>query len=76
MSQNNYDGTSSSGSVNNDWSYWVVMHENEKVAVEDVWGIGKVIGVHFNGDTHNMFGVLVRKGKGKGGVRNHEVGEE
>ncbi|MCI21881.1 hypothetical protein A2U01_0043052, partial [Trifolium medium] len=32
---------SSVASVNKDWEHWVVLHRNEKVAVEDVWGIGK-----------------------------------
>ncbi|MCI72607.1 hypothetical protein A2U01_0093870, partial [Trifolium medium] len=36
------------------------MHENEKVAVEDVRGIGAAIGVQFNGDEANMFSVLSR----------------
>jgi hypothetical protein len=40
---------SSSALVSNDWKHWVVMHGNEKVAVEDVWGLGKTIGVKFNG---------------------------
>lgn len=42
---------SSSSSVNNDWSNWVVMHGVDKVAVEDVWGIGKAIRLQFKGDT-------------------------
>ncbi|MCI47073.1 sulfate transporter, partial [Trifolium medium] len=50
-------------SVNNDWKHWVVMHGNEQMAVEDVWGIGKAIGVKFNGDNANMFSVLSRAGK-------------
>jgi hypothetical protein len=75
VSQNISDGSSSSGSVNNDWSHWVVMHGNEKVAMEDVWGIGKAIGIQFNGETHNMFGVLARKGRGMGVKRSSEVGE-
>jgi hypothetical protein len=40
-----------------------------------VWGIGKAIGVQFNGDTHNMFGVLARNGKGRGKPRSQEVSE-
>ena len=58
---------SSSMSVNNDWQHWVVMHGNEKVAVEDVWGVGKAIGVKFNGDPTNMFNMLSRAGRGKNG---------
>jgi len=58
---------SSSASINNnnDWQHWVVMHGNEKVAVDDVWGMGKAIGVEFNGDPANMFNVLSRVGRGK-----------
>jgi hypothetical protein len=37
-----------------------VLCGNEEVAVEDIWGIGKAIGVIFKGDTHNMFGALSR----------------
>jgi len=44
------------------------MHGNEKVAVEDEWGVGKAIGVKFNGDPANMFNVLSRAGRGKKGV--------
>lgn len=56
---------SSSPSVNNDWEHIVVMHGNNKVAVEDVWGVGKAIGVKFNGDPANTFNVLSRVGRGK-----------
>ncbi|AES88382.2 hypothetical protein MTR_4g054200 [Medicago truncatula] len=66
VSHSVYDGNSSSDSVNNDWSHWVVLKGNEKVAVEDVWGIGKAIGVQFDGESHNMFGVLARSGRGRG----------
>jgi hypothetical protein len=59
---------SSSASVNNDWQHYVVMHGNQKVAVEDVWGVGKAIGVKFNGDPNNMFNVLSRVGRGKKAV--------
>jgi len=75
VSQSNSTGTSSSGSVNNDWSHWVVLHGDEKIAVEDVWGIGKAIGVQFNGDSHNMFGVLARGRNGRGKMQTPEVAE-
>jgi hypothetical protein len=55
----------SSASINNDWQNWVVMHGSEKMAVEDVWGIGKAIGVKFTSDNANRFRALVRAGKGK-----------
>ncbi|MCI78073.1 hypothetical protein A2U01_0099343, partial [Trifolium medium] len=41
------------------------MHGNEKLAVDDVWGIGKAIGVEFKGDNANMFDALVRAKNGK-----------
>jgi hypothetical protein len=59
------DKSSSSRSVSNDWVNWVVVHGNEKVVVDDVKGIGEAIGVQFNGNNHNMFGVLSRKGRGR-----------
>lgn len=63
--QGNSDEASSSASVNKEWNNWVVLHGKEKEAAEDVWGIGNVIGLQFEGDTHNMFGALARKGDGK-----------
>ncbi|MCI08523.1 DUF4283 domain protein, partial [Trifolium medium] len=57
------EDTSSSASVNNDWKHWVVMHGNEKMAVDDVWGIGKAIGVKFKSDNANMFSALSRANK-------------
>jgi hypothetical protein len=72
VSHRNSNSSCSIGSENNDWSHRVVVHGNEKVAVEEVWGIGKVIGVNFNGDTHNMFEVLARKGKGMGEARRQK----
>ncbi|MCI33296.1 hypothetical protein A2U01_0054513 [Trifolium medium] len=41
------------------------MHGNEKVTVEDVWGIGKAICVKFNGDDANMFKALSKEGRGR-----------
>jgi len=41
VNQASSDSGSSSASVNKDWEHWMVMHGNEKVEVEDVWGIGK-----------------------------------
>ncbi|MCI65331.1 hypothetical protein A2U01_0086589 [Trifolium medium] len=41
------------------------MQGNDQVAVDNVWGIGKVIGVKFKGDNVNMFSVVSRAGKGK-----------
>jgi hypothetical protein len=56
---------SSSASVNNDWKHWIVMQGNDRFAVDDVWGIGKAIGVRFKRDNVNMFSVLSRASKGK-----------
>jgi len=58
------DDTVSSNSVNNDWKNWVVMHGSEKVAKEDVRSLGASIVVQFIG-SHNVFGVLARRGKSK-----------
>ncbi|MCI19032.1 sulfate transporter, partial [Trifolium medium] len=59
------DVSSSSASVNNDSKHWVVMQGNDQVAVDDVWGIWKAIGVKFKGDNVNMFSVFARVGKVK-----------
>jgi len=62
--------SSSSGtpkeSENTDWRNWVVLHGNDEIAVEDVWGIRKAIGVKFTGDKANMFNVLSRGGRKSG----------
>ncbi|GAU38018.1 hypothetical protein TSUD_395770 [Trifolium subterraneum] len=55
----------SSGSINNDWQNWVVMQGNDKAAEDDVWGIGKVIGVTPPSVNANSFNALVRAGKGQ-----------
>ncbi|CAJ2645133.1 unnamed protein product [Trifolium pratense] len=57
--------SSSSSSVNNEWQNWVAMQGSEQMVVDDVWGIGKAIGVKFKGDNVNMFRVLSRANKGK-----------
>ncbi|PNX65598.1 hypothetical protein L195_g062681, partial [Trifolium pratense] len=44
---------------------WVAVHGNDQLAVDDVWGIGKAIGVKFKGDNVNMFNILSRASKGK-----------
>jgi hypothetical protein len=43
----------------------MVMHGNEQMTVEDIWGIGKAIGVKFSRDNANRFSALVKAGKGK-----------
>jgi hypothetical protein len=43
----------------------VAVHGNDQLAVEDVWGIGKAIGVTFRGDKENMFSTLSRAGNGE-----------
>jgi len=55
--------------------HWLVMHGNEYVVVEDMWGVGKAIGVKFNGDPANMFNVLSRAGRGKKGIGQGAGGE-
>ena len=51
-------GSSSSGS-NGEWKNWMAFHCNQKVVVDDVVEIGKVIWVQFS-DNHNTFNVLAR----------------
>jgi hypothetical protein len=50
-------------SINKDWKNWVILHGNSEVAVEDVRGIGNVIGVKFYGDKANRFNVLSMVGR-------------
>jgi len=59
----------SQSSVNNDWENWLVLHGTDRVAQEDVTGIGKEIGLKFGRDNNNMYDVLssVRR-KNKEGV--------
>ena len=59
---------SSSALVNNDWQHWVVMHGNEKVAVEDVWGVGKEIRVKFNGEPANCLMFFLEREEGRRGL--------
>jgi hypothetical protein len=54
----------SSASITNDWEHWMVMHGNEQRAMEDVRGIGRVIGVQVKGDITNRFKALSRDRKG------------
>jgi hypothetical protein len=65
---------SSLASVNKDWEHWVVMHGDEKAVEEDVQGVGKAIGVKFDGGTGNMFGVLSRGVSGKQKLGDSVVG--
>ncbi|MCI41961.1 hypothetical protein A2U01_0063195, partial [Trifolium medium] len=51
------------------------MQGDDHVVVNDVWGIGKAIGVKFNGDNVNMFSVLSRAGKGKQEASGQALGE-
>jgi hypothetical protein len=67
--------SSASGPINNDWQNWVTVHGDERIAVDDVWGIGEAIGVTFRGDKENMFHVLSRAGKGKQEKSEHRNGE-
>lgn len=40
---------------NNDWSNRLVVHGNDKIKADDVRGIGKTVGLNFEGNTKNMF---------------------
>ncbi|MCI46824.1 hypothetical protein A2U01_0068065, partial [Trifolium medium] len=39
------DEPKSSASGNNDWQNWVAMQGNNQMAVDDVWGLGKLSGL-------------------------------
>jgi hypothetical protein len=56
-------------SVNNDWTNWVVLRGHGESKVEDIQGIGRTIGISFNGNNHNKFSILSRpKGVGVGPI--------
>ena len=74
-SQGTSDEASSTVSVNKDWNHLVVSHGKEKEAAEDVWGIGKAIGLNFERDNHNMFSVLSRAGTGNRESKKSDLGE-
>jgi hypothetical protein len=50
----------SMASVNNDWANWVALRSNEQSKAEDIQGIGKTIGLTFNGNNNNKFSILSR----------------
>jgi hypothetical protein len=45
------DVSPASGTNDDDWRNWVAVHGNDELALEDVRGIGKTIGVTFRGET-------------------------
>jgi len=49
--------------VNKDLENWVILHGNSEVVVEDVWGIGREIGIKYKGDKMNRFNVLSKDGR-------------
>ncbi|MCI38980.1 sulfate transporter, partial [Trifolium medium] len=65
LHQSSSEAASSSVSINNDWKNWMVMHGDERMVVDDVWGIGRAIGMNFKGDNANMFNALSRAGRRK-----------
>jgi hypothetical protein len=46
--------------VQNDWKNWVKLNGSEIEKEKDVQDIGNVIGVSFQGSSHNKFSVLSR----------------
>jgi len=46
--------------MTNDWTNWIALKGSEEVKKDDINDIGKIIGVSFNGTTHNKFTVLSR----------------
>ncbi|MCI87512.1 endonuclease/exonuclease/phosphatase family protein, partial [Trifolium medium] len=61
-------------SVSKDWEHWVALHGSEEVARENVKGMGRVIGVKFNG-VDNMFQVLSKERRGRLKAQGVGVGE-
>lgn len=56
-------------SVNNDRTNWLALHGDSKTLSDDVRGLGKAVGLDFQGDMNNRFDVLARVGrKNKEGV--------
>lgn len=53
----------SQSSINNDWSNWLVLHGSSKAMSDDVKGLGKRLGVNFQGDYSNRFEVLSGVGR-------------
>jgi len=45
---------SSMSSVNNGWKNWIILHGNEEVSLDDVWGIGKVISVKMDSSKNGL----------------------
>jgi hypothetical protein len=57
--------SSASGTSDNDWRNWLVVHGNDQLAMEDVGGIGQSIELRSGGGKENMFSALSRAAKGK-----------
>jgi hypothetical protein len=50
-------------SVNKDWEHWVSLQGGNQATVEDVSGIGGLIGVNYKGDNMNKFNILSKEGR-------------
>jgi hypothetical protein len=61
----NSSQSGSQASVNNDWTHWLLLHGSDKVMSDDVRGVGKKMGLNFQGDKNNKFEVLSRVGRKK-----------
>jgi len=69
--QSSKSQSTSSASVNNDWTNWVALNGSDESKVADVQAIGKTLGISFTGTDHNTFSVLARpKGVTPGPVLN------
>jgi len=49
--------------VNKDWEHWVTLQGGVEAAMNDVHGIGSLIGVKYKGDAQNSFNVLPKEGR-------------
>jgi len=52
--------STSSASVNNDWTNWVALNGSDESKAADIQAIGKTICISFKGTNHNTFSVLAR----------------
>lgn len=59
----NYSESSNNYSSSVKRQNWVLLHGKVEASVEDVWGIGKAIGVKYKGDKMNSFNLLSRAGR-------------
>jgi len=60
LHQSTKSQSTSSASVNNDWTNWVALHGSDESKAADIQAISNTIDISFSGVTHNTFSVLAR----------------